>query len=275
MRGFLSFILKHHFTLIFLVLQILSFILIISFNHTHKTIFINSSNSTSGFINTEITDISSYFSLAEENRRLIIENSNLRNQFLKNYKSLHLPSKKILDSIYVQNYKIISGNIIQSSVSKIRNFITLDIGRLQGVKKGSGVISSDGIVGIVKDVSDNYSVVIPVINTDFRVSCRINRNQYYGSLSWDALSYRTSILQDIPFHVPVELGDSLFTTGFSSIFPTGELVGLVKKVEKIPGENFFSIIVELSVDFKKLRSIYVVDHLLKSELDSLNNRIND
>ena len=275
MRGFLSFILKHHFTIIFIVLQFLSFLLIISFNHTHKTIFINSSNNTSGFINTKIVGVSSYFSLAEENARLIRENSNLRNKFLKNYKALKIPSKEVLDSIYIQNYRILSGNVIQSSVSKTRNFITLDIGRLQGVKKGSGVICSEGIVGVVKDISDHYSVVLPVINTDFRVSCRINSNQYYGSLSWDARSYRTSILQDIPFHVPLELGDSLFTTGFSSIFPSGELVGFIKDVEKTPGENFYNIIVELSVDFKKLRSVYVVDHLLKSELDSLNIRNND
>ncbi len=269
MRGFSLFLLKYHFTLVFIALQLISFFLIVNYNRTQKVSFVNSSNFISGYLNTRITEIQSYFLLKEENEILIRENINLKNRFLQNYKLSHLPKKEILDSLYIQNYRIVSGNIIQSSIKKTRNFLTIDVGRLQGVEAGNGVVSSDGIVGVIKTVSNNYSVVLPIINTDFKVSCRINRNQYYGSLYWNGEFYKKAILQDIPFHVSVQKGDSLFTTGFSSIFPTGELVGLVDKVEKKEGENFYFISVELSVDFKSLRSVYVVDHLLKSELDSL------
>lgn len=273
MKGFISFILKHHFTIIFLFLQSLSFILIVNFNHNQKTVFINSSAYGSGIINTQISDITSYFSLAEENQKLLFENTNLRNKFLKNYKTLQISSQEIHDSLYIQNFRIVTGNVIQSSVHKLRNFLTLDIGRLQGVKKGSGVISSEGVVGVVKDVSDHYSVVLPIINSDYKVSCRISSNQYFGSLYWDGKSYSNAVLQDIPFHVSVQKGDTLYTTGFSSIYPTGELVGFVEEVEQKPGENFHAINVNLSVDFKKIRTVYVVDHLLKGELDSLKQRV--
>ena len=269
MRGFLLFLLKHHFTLVFLVLQLISFFLIVNYNRTQRSIFINSSNNISGSLNAQFTDFSSYFSLKEENEKLLQENTDLRNKFLKNYKQKIVLEKDILDSLYVQNYRIISGHVIHLSVKKARNFLTIDIGRRQGVKIGNGVISSEGIVGVVKTISDNYSVVLPMINTDFKVSCRINRSQYFGSLSWNADSYEEAILQDIPFHVSVQSGDSLFTTGFSSIFPTGELVGVIDKVDKNEGENFYAISVKLAVDFKSLQYVYVVDHLLKVELDSL------
>ncbi len=275
MKGFLSFILKHHFTLLFILLQFISFVLIVSYNHTQKEAFINSSSYTAGILNSEITSVSSYFSLLEENKRLIKENTNLRNQFLKDYKKIHIPTKEIWDSLYIQTYKVLSGKVIQSSVFKTRNYITLNIGRLQGVKKGSGVICDDGVVGIVKNTTENYSVVLPVINTDFKVSCRISGNDYYGSLRWDTKSYTTAVLEDIPFHVSVEKGDSLFTTGFSSIFPSGELIGFVDNVEKIPGDNFYKIAVKLSVDFKQIRTVYVINQLLKTELDSLKVGIND
>lgn len=275
MKGFLLFLLKHHFTLLFLGLQLISFFLIVNYNRTQKVVFINSSTYASGVLNSNVTSVSSYFSLEEENQKLIRENTNLRNQFLKNYKILNLPTKQVLDSLYIQNYQIISGEVIQSSVKKTRNYLTLNIGKLQGVKQGSGVISSEGVVGIIKAVSENYSVVLPVINTDFKLSCRISSNQYFGSLYWDGFLYDKAILQDIPFHVSVEKGDSLFTTGFSSIFPTGELVGFIDEVEKNHGENFYTISVKLSVDFKRIRSVYVIDHLLKSELDSLKASIDD
>ena len=226
-------------------------------------------------LNTKVSDITSYFSLAQENERLIRENTNLRNQFLKNYKLINIPSKKILDTIYIQNFRIQSAELIQSSVYKTRNFLTINIGEIQGVKEGSGVISSEGIVGVVKSISKNYSVVLPIINSDFKVSCRLGASQYYGSLIWDNINYRKAKLLDIPLHVPVEQGDTLFTTGFSSIYPTGELVGFVEDVRKTPGENFYNITVNLAVDYKKLKQIYVVNNLLKSELDSLNLGLND
>lgn len=275
MRGFLAFIIRYHFTIIFLFLQVISFVLIVSFNHNQKTVFINSSSQMSGDINTKYSNISAYFSLSEENDRLVKENALLKNQFKKNFKAKTVASQAVFDSLYLQNYRYVAANVIQSSVHKTRNYLTIDIGKLQGVKYGSAVISSEGIVGVIKSLSENYAVVLPVINTDFKVSCRIERNQYYGSLLWNAKIYSKAILKDIPFHVNVKKGDSLFTTGFSSIFPTGELVGFVDEVEQKTGENFYDISVDLAVDFKKIRQVYVVDHLLKSELDSLNMNLDD
>jgi len=269
MRVFFTFLIKHHFTLLFLVLQIISFVFIVSYNHSQRTAYLNSSSYTSGILNSGITNIGAYFSLAEENKKLITENTNLRNQFRKNYKKIKVSSNLVNDTVFLQNFKLMPAEVIQSTVYKSQNFITLNIGRIQGVKEGSGVVSADGIIGVVKSISNNYSVVLPLINKDFKVSCRLGYSQYYGSLLWDGMQYNEAKLHDIPLHVSVHKGDSLFTTGFSSIYPTGELVGFVKEAKVKSGENFFDITVRLSVDFKKIRYVYVVDHLLKQELDSL------
>jgi rod shape-determining protein MreC len=275
MRGFLSFIIRYHFAIIFIGLQLISFFLIVSYNNTQRAIFLNSSNSLSGNVNREVSDIQAYFSLEEENLKLKKENSLLRNKLLSNYKASNIRPKTIMDSLYIQRYSYVSSTIVQSSVHKTRNYITLDAGAAQEVKVGDGVTSIDGVVGVIKYVSKNFSVVLPLINEDFKLSCRINRSKYYGSLVWDLQSYKTAKLNDIPFHVDVKEGDTLYTTGFSSIFPTGERVGTISKVNQNPGDNFFDIKVDLSVDFNTLESVYILRNLQKNELDSLNTLIND
>ncbi len=275
MKGFLSFIIKYHFAIIFIVLQIISFVLIVRYNHTQRTLFINSSNTLIGNINSTFSDVQSYFSLEEENQKLREENTRLKSKLLSNYKANDISPQMLVDSNYIQRYSYLPATIVKSSVHKTRNYITLDVGSEQHIKLGDGVTSVDGVVGVVKQVGKHFSVVLPLINEDFRLSCRINRSQYFGSLVWDAQSYRTASLHDIPFHVDVKEGDTLYTTGFSSIFPTGEKVGVISKVNQYSGRNFYDIRVDLSVDFNTLQSVYIVSNLQKGELDSLSTSIDD
>ena len=126
------------------------------------------------------------------------------------------------------------------------------------------VISSDGVVGIIRNISNHYAVVLPLINVNLRVSAKVKKNGYYGSLQWDGNDYRYSYLNDIPFHVDVQRGDTIVTSGFSSIFPEGELVGFVESVDKETA-NFLSIKVKLATDFKKISDIYVIENRKKEE----------
>ncbi|MBN2669939.1 MAG: rod shape-determining protein MreC [Bacteroidales bacterium] len=275
MRGFLAFLAKFHFPILFLILQIFSFILIVSFNHSQKTWFLNSSGQVTASIESEVSDIFKYFDLNTQNEILKQENTLLRNHLLESYKQIKRPLIRKNDTIYHQAYRYIPCNIVQASTFKTRNYLTVDVGENQGIKKGNGVISAEGVVGIVKDVSDNFAVVLPIINTDFRLSCRIASNNYYGALVWDAVNYNRALLNDIPLHVTLHKGDTLYTTGFSNIFPTGIPVGTILHSDPSNGENFYKIEVELLVDYRKLQSAYVIDQLYKDELDSLSTINND
>ena len=119
-------------------------------------------------------------------------------------------------------------------------------------------------MGIIQNTSRHYARVLPLVNTNLRVSAKLKKNGYYGSLQWDGNDYRYSYLNDIPFHVDVAQGDTIVTSGFSSIFPEGELIGFVETVNKETA-NFLTIKVKLAVDFKKISDVYVVANLNKSE----------
>ncbi len=249
--------------------------MIVQYNQRQSVVLINSSNRFIGLINRKLNTIESYLSLRSENERLLQENVKLRNLLPDNYKPNRLPQTYVNDSNLSQIYQYIGCKIIHSSTHKSRNFLTVDAGSLQGVTIGNAVISSEGVVGVVKTVSKHYASVMPVINADFKVSCRLNHDDYYGSLVWDGISSRGGFLNDIPFHVKVAVGDSLFTTGYSNIFPSGIPVGTVKKVSSEGGDNFYTIAVDLVVDYKKIQSVMVVNQLLKSDMDSLSVEIDD
>ena len=130
------------------------------------------------------------------------------------------------------------------------------------------VAGPEGIVGIVYGASDHFATVIPVINRNFRVSARFKKNGFYGSLSWDGHSYRHAILNEIPLHAPVERGDSLVVTGYSSSFPAGIPVGVVDRIEQKDG-SFYTIGVQLCTDFRKLHYVTVIKDLMKAEREKL------
>ena len=142
--------------------------------------------------------------------------------------------------------------------------MTMKKGRLHGIEREMAVISTEGVVGVVYQVSGNYATVIPLINRDFRLSAKIRRNGYFGSLSWPGEDYRQAILEEIPFHVDIHPSDTIVTSGYSAIFPEGIPVGTVRDFEVLEG-NFYTITVDIAVDYKKLYHVNVVQNLLRDE----------
>ena len=130
------------------------------------------------------------------------------------------------------------------------------------------VCTPEGIVGLIQDLSDHFAVVIPLINVDARISAKIKKNNYYGSLQWDGNDYAYSYLNDIPYHVEVNAGDTIVTSGLSKIFPEGIVVGYVESVDKVTA-NFLKIKVKLAVDFKRINHVYVILNNKKNEQTSL------
>jgi rod shape-determining protein MreC len=178
------------------------------------------------------------------------------------------------DSLNFRQYAYYQAKVINNTVNKQYNFITLDKGRNEGIAADMAVIGPEGIVGIVYGVSDHFATVISAINRNFRVSAKFKKNNFYGSLTWDGLSYRHAVLNEVPLHVPVETGDSLVVSGYSDSFPEGVPVGVVEKIEQKDG-SFYTIKVLLSTDFRKLYYVTVVDDLMKTERQSIEHQISE
>ncbi len=268
MKEIIKLILKYHFTIIFILLEIVSFSLIIRHNEYQRAIFSESASTLFGNISSTITSIKDYFRLKEMNESLANENILLKNR-LEEYELLRdtiIHGTVIQDSIPV--YEYIGAKQVNATYNRTKNYITLNRGRKNGLQKEMAVCTPEGIVGLIQDLSDHFAVVIPLINVDSRISAKIKKNNYYGSLQWDGNDYAYSYLNDIPYHVEVNVGDTIVTSGLSKIFPEGIVVGYVESVDKETA-NFLKIKIKLAVDFKRINHVYVILNNKKNEQTSL------
>ena len=268
MKEIIKLILKYHFTIIFILLEIVSFSLIIRHNEYQRAIFSESASTLFGNISSTITSIKDYFRLKEMNESLANENILLKNR-LEKYEFLRdtiIHGTVVQDSIPV--YEYIGAKQVNATYNRMKNYITLNRGRKNGLQKEMAVCTPEGIVGLIQDLSDHFAVVIPLINVDSRISAKIKKNNYYGSLQWDGNDYAYSYLNDIPYHVEVNAGDTIVTSGLSKIFPEGIVVGYVESVDKETA-NFLKIKVKLAVDFKRINHVYVILNNKKNEQTSL------
>ena len=268
MKEIIKLILKYHFTIIFILLEIVSFSLIIRHNEYQRAIFSENASTLFGNISSTVTSIKDYFLLKAINEFLAKENILLKNR-LEAYEFLQdtiIHRTVVEGSIPV--YEYIGAKQVNATYNRMKNYITLNRGRKNGLQKEMAVCTPEGIVGLIQDLSDHFAVVIPLINVDARISAKIKKNNYYGSLQWDGNDYSYSYLNDIPYHVEVNAGDTIVTSGLSKIFPEGIVVGYVESVDKVTA-NFLKIKVKLAVDFKRINHVYVILNNKKNEQTSL------
>ncbi|MCG8412053.1 MAG: rod shape-determining protein MreC [Bacteroidales bacterium] len=268
MRSLLNFLLRIHFLLLFILIEIFSIALLVNNNNFHRAKFVNITREFAGNFYSKINNLKKYMTLSEENDRLAKENTRLLNILESTYKSDELFFRSINDTILNQRYRYTSARIVNNSIDRKHNFLTLNKGRLQGLKPEMAVVANESIVGIVKGVSDNYSTVISLLNTDLKVSAKIKKNGYYGSLGWDGRKYTFAILKDIPLHVNIQKGDTIITSGYSSIYPEGILIGYIDDFHEKSG-SFYEIKVKLSTNFKNLSHVNVIGNLMQNEILTL------
>ena len=269
MRTLIKFLLRYYYFLLFLTFETFSIFLVIENNNYQKTSFLNSANFISGNIYKSISNLTSYLNLKQTNEELSAENTRLNNILKNSYKTNEISLLEIYDSTYFQQYTTTAAQVINNSVNRQNNYLTIDKGKKQGISPEMAVISPNGIIGIVKDVSNNFASVISILNTNMHISAMIKKNEYFGSLIWDGKNYRETTLKDIPNHVKINIGDTIITSGYSSIFPKGKLIGVISGFEQEKGGNFYLIKVKLSTNFKKLSYVYVVGNFLKQEQKNL------
>jgi rod shape-determining protein MreC len=263
MRNLLRFIIRYHFFFLFLLLETVSVILIVQYNNYQRAQFFNFSKSIQGSYYETFGGIREYLSLRQTNRDLYRENTLLRNQMDRLARNLETTSNGGYDSIPHRQYSYIPARVINNTVNKQFNFITLNKGRHHGIEPEMAVIAPNGVVGIVYAASGNYSTVIPMINRSFGLSAKILKNGYFGSLSWAGSGYQEAILKEIPFHVEIQPGDTIVTSGYSAIFPEGITVGTIAEFEA--RANFYTISVDIAVDYKNLQYVNVIRNLLQDE----------
>jgi rod shape-determining protein MreC len=263
MRTLLRFLEKYSNLLLFLLLEVLAINFMARSNHFQRSKIVGLNRQISGYIYGKVDGTREYLSLREANQKLVVENVVLRNRI--DQLELVLDSSIVTFS-YSEPYHFyfIPGRVIRNSVYKQYNYITLDKGKDHGVFKDMGVICSEGLVGIVLESSRNFSTVIPVINRDFRLSVKLKSNNYAGILQWEGGSPRHAVLNEIPFHVNLTLGDTIVTSGFSSIFPEGMMVGILESYLPEKG-NFYVIRVKLSTDFQSLFHVNIIRNYTKEE----------
>lgn len=264
MRALFNFLVKHNDWFLFLLLEGISLVLIVRFNNYQGATFFTSAGSVAGNVYSVFMDANRYFHLKKENDGLLAQNviltrelTELKEQFAELRNSEALQKDSLVHSIK-SGYTFLTANIINNSLNSVNNFITLNKGSDDGVRPEMGVFNSDGIVGVVYLTSKNRSIVIPLLNSKSSVSCRVKGSDSFCSLSWDGGDPRYSNLIDLPRYAQFETGDTVVTSGFSSIFPGDLPVGTVEKIEDSADGMFYTVCVRLFVDFSRLTSVFIV-----------------
>ncbi len=273
MRNLLHFFLRNYIVFLFLLLEGISFLLIFQFNAFQKSGFVGFTRSVTSSLQENFSGLQSYFYLRNENEVLTLENARLRNE-LSSRGIIEESPGTVVDTLSQVIYEYIPSKVINCSVNKQYNYITINKGYKQGIYPDMAVITETGAVGIVIAVSENYSSVIPILNRNFRLSARLKKNRYFGIVEWEGRSAEYVSLKEIPVHVDVVIGDTVVTSGFSAVFPEGIMVGIVDKVEK-SGGNFYDIRLRLSADYRKLYHVNLIRFNHKAEFEELENRTKD
>ncbi|MBQ6063550.1 MAG: rod shape-determining protein MreC [Prevotella sp.] len=270
MRNLIAFLAKYNHWIVFVLFEVVSFVLLFQYNSYQGSVWFSSANAVTGKVMEWSSGVESFFSLSRVNEELTYRNAYLEHQVATLTKKLE---KVPLDSasIYrdqlrlLTEYKLIPAKVVGNELNKLNNLMTIDRGSVDGVKPDMGVVCGSGIVGIVYLVSAHYSVVIPVLNSRSNISCAIQGRNYFGYLCWEGGSSSYVFLDDVPLHAQFEIKDKVVTSGYSSVFPLGVLVGTIVQKKNSRDGLSYRLMVRLSTDFGRLRDVCVIDDALMRE----------
>ena len=284
MQKVIDFLIRKKDFFVFFILLIISFLLIFNSSFFHKSKVIVFSNGIANITKENIKNFNSYFELKKLNTKLVEENLSLRNM-LENASDNYT-----LDSLTNATFQYKNARVISNNLSSLKNQLVLDIGTSNGIDKEMGVISQNGIVGIINNSSLNYSSVMSVLNVNTKINAKIKRSSHFGTLEWNGVSTRHLILNDISETADIKVGDSIITGGMSLIFPEGINVGVVSKIinqnkyrdtlnnlniekNKIKYSdfigNYLNIEVRLHTDMSSINNVYVIKSLNREEFKTI------
>ena len=280
MRNLLDFLARHNHWFVFVLLEVISAVLLFKYNSYQGSVWFSSANAVSGRVYEASAAVGQYFSLVTVNRQLTQRNVYLEREVARMAQE---HAEATADSSYLQRlqnnqtnrYRSVPARVVSSSLDRLNNFITIDKGEADGVKKDMGVVCGTGIVGIVYLTSAHYSVVIPVLNSKSNISCSIRGRGYFGYLHWMGGVPDEAYLDDVPRHARFRIGDVIVTSGYSSVFPPGMLVGKVMRVYNSANGLSFRLRIKLTTDFGNLRDVCVITDVAVAERVKLLEAAND
>ncbi|MFK7953172.1 MAG: rod shape-determining protein MreC [Ekhidna sp.] len=263
MRRLLDFLYHQREIAIFLGLEILCAWLIINYNRRYNTSFLNSSNTTVASASQASNDISEYFRLDEVNDQLMEENTRLQNELRK----LSGNQENRVDT--VGQFQVIGAKVINNTFDRSKNFLTIEAGKQDSLEAGMGVISAFGVVGQINSVSENFATVYSLLHPNLLVSSKVKRTDTKCTVQWDQSDYAHASLKYIPRHIKLNIGDSIVTSGFNSVFPASIPIGIIEDFYLEEHTTFYEAKIKLSTDFTSLYHVFVIKDLLKHEKDSI------
>ena len=281
MKNLINFIIRHISWFLFLFYVIISCLLLFQNNPYQQYVYLTSANKVSSSIYKGVSNVTSYFNLQSINNDLQQRNALLEMEVItlksqiQDYKLLLSNDTINLPDSVAKSFEYHFAHVINNSVSKPMNYITLDKGRLDGIEPEMGVVDQNGVVGIVSVVSDHAARVISLLNPNIRLSCKVKGSDYFGSLIWDGESPYYATLEEMPRHVQFNKGDTIVTSGYSSVFPEGLIVGTIEGNSKTKDDNFFTLKIKLSTDFTRLSVVRAIKSNIANELKELESKDND
>jgi len=267
MRNILALIQRFYVVLMFIGLFGLGLFMLFSSNNYHRTAFVEQSTDLVGSIYNQRERLSQYLRLGEINDQLALENALLRARLPENFLFSDTTLLHVTDSLGKPRYRFRPARVINATVTRDKNYLTLDRGELQGVRKDMGVLAQGSIVGVVTSTSNNFAVVMPVINSNFRTPARLKG--FIGQLTWTGSDPERAQVDDIPKHARIAIGDTITTTGYGFAFPEGQVVGYVLSVDDESKESFHVVTISLATNFRKLNYVEVVSDRYRQEIETL------
>lgn len=266
MRELFRFLLRQRDNLLFIGLMVVALTMLVNGNMHQRAQVISSSRTAIGNIYQWRSDVTEFASLRKVNRELAEALARERAKVVPTTDSAAAPR---IDSTFGPGFRYTTAQVINSTSHKERNFLTLDRGSDAGVHADQGVMGPHGIVGVVRETSPRFALVVSVLNPDFSTSVKLARTGHYGLFKWDTHDPTTASMTDVAKHVPVQVGDTVVTRGGDGIFPAGLPVGRVVHVENDPSSNFHTILIKLDEDLTSSGYVHVIEDLHRPERDSL------
>ena len=294
MRNLFAFLFRYRGLLVFALLEVASLYLLVRNSTYQRAAFFNSANTYVGQILATRNRIYDYFRLESINQNLVQENAALRQQLYssdlshRESDSLSVPQDSLSkvrlarlshpDSLLLglrtlptrdPDYPLIPARVVNNTMRRVDNYLTLNAGTRDGVRPGMGVLSAAGVVGRVKVVSEQFSTVSSVLHSKTFISAKIKRDNTFGSIKWLGDDPTHALLDNIPRQNKLVRGDTIVTSGYNAVFPEGLMIGVIDSFVKEPDKNFWTVQVRLAVNFSNLNYVYVVNPRLKAERDTL------
>lgn len=270
MGGLFAFIFKIRFFLLFIIMEVGCLTLMYSENQYQKAAWISSSQQATAEVMAFNSAARGYLNLVDVNEALAAENARLSQDLLRLRQAMTAAQ---MDTMRIdtglQQYKYVVAQVVNNSVFRVNNFLTLDKGRKDGIAPGMGVLAPNGVVGRVKHVSDNYATITSLLNANFKLAVSIKRLNASGTLEWQGGDPGLAVLRNIPRHNKPKVGDTLVTSVYSSVFPAGLTIGRISNITVNDNDAFYEIGVRLTTNFSTLNYVYVIQNYQRTERDSL------